>query len=303
MQVRSYSPTTLHIRRYLLRAFCDWCGEAGVPLTIQISKSDIQRYQTYLYNYRKPGSRTGEQGQPLTISGQQMRLSAVRVFLAWLTKTGVIPTNPALEIEMPREEHRLPRQVLTAIEIEAIFRKINVNSFTGLRDRAILETLYSTGIRRSELIALNTADLNRADGLLRINHGKGARDRVVPISRRAGDWIEKYLTTIRTQWCRRATGDRLFITSRGTPLSGNQLSQIARKRIAKAELGKSGSCHMFRHTCATVLLQNGADLRSIQQLLGHASLETTQLYTQVTVSDLKRVYERCHPAAQQPVAV
>jgi integrase/recombinase XerD len=180
--------------------------------------------------------------------------------------------------------------------------KINVKSSTGLRDRAMLETLYSTGIRRSELIALNTGDLSRSDGLLRINHGKGARDRVVPISQRACEWIDKYLAEIRPDWCRRMTRDTLFVTSRGTSLSGNQLSQIARKRITKAKLGKSGSCHMFRHTCATVLLQNGADLRSIQQLLGHASLETTQLYTQVTVTDLKRVYERCHPAAVKPVS-
>jgi integrase/recombinase XerD len=274
---------------------------SGVPLTVQINKADIQRYQSYLFNYRKPGVRIGEHDQPLTISGQQMRLSAVRVFLTWLTKTGVIASNPALEIEMPREEHRLPRQVLSATEVETMFGKINVASSTGLRDRAILETLYATGIRRSELIALNTGNLSRSDGLLRINHGKGARDRVVPISRRACDWIDKYLAEVRPHWSRRTTGDTLFITSRGTPLSGNQLSQIARERIAKAKLGKIGSCHMFRHTCATVLLQNGADLRSIQQLLGHASLETTQLYTQVTVADLKRVYDRCHPAALKSV--
>ena len=299
MQVRHYSASTLRTRRFLLRGFADWCGTANIRLSVQFRKRDIEEYQAHLYQYRKHSSQKTA-GQPLSVRGQQMRLSAVSVFLGWLTKTGVLASNPATDLEGLREEHRLPRQVLTATEAEKILNAINTQWLTGVRDRAMLETLYSTGMRRGELLALTLDDIQRESGVVRINCGKGSRDRVVPVGARALAWIERYLQEVRPRWIQPTSGPHLFLTNRGTRLSANQASQVAKRHIDNAQVGKKGSCHIFRHTCATVLLQNGADIRSIQQLLGHASLETTQLYTQVTVVDLKRVHSRCHPLAQMP---
>lgn len=302
MEVRHYSTNTLRTRRFLLRAFTQWCGSREIRVTVQFRKKDVEDYRAHLHTYCIHTSSGDQTNKRLAIRGQQMRLSAVRVFLAWLTKTGVLATNPAAEVETLREDHRLPRQILTAPEVEKVLDGINTRSLTGLRDRAILETFYSTGIRRSELLALTVHDIDKESGVLRINGGKGARDRVVPIGHRALAWVNRYLQEVRPLWTGTTPGLPLFLTSRGSPLSPNQASSIARRHIDRAKLGKSGSCHLFRHTCATVLLQNGADIRSIQELLGHASLETTQLYTQVTVVDLKRVHSRCHPLAHEPAS-
>jgi integrase/recombinase XerD len=297
LRVRHYSPSTLRIRSHLLRAFCQWCATNEIRLAIQIGKSEITQFQTYLYDYRKTGLRVGENGQPLSIRGQQMRLCAVRVLFSWLTKNGYIPANPTTDMEMPREERRLPKHVLTHREVDDLLKRINTRHLVGLRDRAILETLYSTGIRRSELIGLQLHDLNREGGLLRVNQGKGRRDRVVPIGQQAVRWIDRYLAEARLRWVRDTNHQTLFLTTRSTALSENRTSQMVRHYVQQANLGKVGSCHLFRHTCATVLLQNGADIRHIQQILGHASLETTQIYAHVMITDIKRVHDRSHPTA------
>jgi integrase/recombinase XerD len=184
MEVRHYSANTLRTRRFLLRAFTQWCGSREIRVTVQFRKKDVEDYQAHLHTYCKHTRATDRTCNRLAIRGQQMRLSAVRVFLAWLTKTGVLATNPAAEVETLREDHRLPRQILTAPEVEKVLDGINTRSLTGLRDRAILETLYSTGMRRSELLALTVHDISLESGVVRINNGKGARDRVVPIGQR-----------------------------------------------------------------------------------------------------------------------
>lgn len=193
----------------------------------------------------------------------------------------------------------------------------NVSIPTGLRDRAILETLYSTGLRRTELIRLAVGDLDPERGVVFVRQGKGHRDRVAPIGERALAWVKKYLADARPvleRACGRAGNDgsptrcasiggsraspgTLFLTERGGPIPAKYLSRIVADYISRSGVGKSGSCHLFRHTLATLMLENGADVRHVQAMLGHACLQTTQLYTHVSIKALQAVHARTHPAA------
>ncbi len=298
LRVRHYSPLTLKLRGHCLDYFRRWCQERSITRASEVTKVIVQQYQTYLYHYRKSGIRPSEKDRPLSIRGQQVRLTAVRGLFAWLAKNNFILYNPASDIEMPRDEHRLPKAVLSAQEAELVVQVPDVNDPVGLRDRGILETLYSTGIRRCELIALKLYELDQERGLLRVSQGKGKRDRLVPIGERAVKWIEKYLIEVRPRWLFNSGEQALFITADGVSLSESHLTQMVRRYVDKSGIAKKGSCHLFRHSCATLLLENGADIRYIQQLLGHASLETTQIYTRVSIRELKRVHDRCHPSAQ-----
>jgi len=297
LRVRHYSVNTLKLRGHYLDYFRRWCESQGITRASEVSKATVQRYQAYLYHYRKTGIRPSEKDRPLSIRGQQIRLSSVRGLFGWLAKNNLVLYNPAADIEMPRDEHRLPKAVLSASEMELVIQTPDVADPVGLRDRAILETLYSTAIRRAELTALKLYELDAERGLLRVSQGKGKRDRLVPIGERAVRWIERYLIEVRPRWLAHVGEQTLFLTQDGAPISESHLTQAVRRYVDKSGIGKTGSCHLFRHSCATLLLENGADIRFIQQLLGHASLETTQIYTRVSIRQLKQVHDRCHPAA------
>jgi integrase/recombinase XerD len=209
-------------------------------------------------------------------------------------------------LELPKEEVRLPMNYLTVEEVESLINQTDTTQEIGIRDRAILEILYSSAIRRNELLALGLYDIDRSRRLLMIRQGKGKRDRVVPIGLRALQWLEKYLLEVRP-WLLAGNGrkklgnkpeesDRIFLGTTGKPISPVQLSQLVRGYIKSAEIHKSGACHVLRHTAATLMLENGADLRSLQTLLGHASLNTTQVYTHITIDRLRQVHDATHPA-------
>jgi integrase/recombinase XerD len=166
----------------------------------------------------------------------------------------------------------------------------------GLRDRAILETFYSTGIRCSELCDLQVYDLEADRGKVKINQGKGDKDRVVPIGKRALSWIEKYSVDVRPALAARTNTSTLFISCFGRPLGRNNVSAIVKSYLRIAGIKKHGSCHLLRHTATTLMMENGADLRALQMFLGHERLNTTQIYTHVSITCLKEVHEKTHPA-------
>ena len=195
-------------------------------------------------------------------------------------------------------EKRLPAEALSLREVETILAVPNLADPLGIRDRAILEMLYSCGLRRAELARLEIADLNRDRRTLRIRQGKGKKDRVIPIGQRALAWAERYVAEVRPRLCLDTRQRALFLTGYGGPFNPDVLSRMATEFIRKAEIGRPGSCHLFRHTCATHLLEGGADIRFIQQLLGHEKLETTAIYTEVSIKQLQEVHARCHPAEQ-----
>jgi integrase/recombinase XerD len=237
-------------------------------------------------------------GKPLSFSSQIARLVPVRGFFKWLTRQNVLLWNPASEIELPRAEKRLPKHVLSADEAEAVMLVPNVADPIGLRDRAILETLYSTGIRRMEVINLTVFDLDQERGTLMVRQGKGKKDRMVPIGERAIAWLARYLNEARPQLVLPPDPGTLFLTQEGEEISCHRLTQLVREYVLAADIGKSGACHLFRHTCATLMLEGGADIRYIQEMLGHVELSTTQIYTQVSIRKLKAVHTLTHPGAK-----
>lgn len=205
--------------------------------------------------------------------------------------------NPASDLDLPRLEKRIPRTILTAQEAERVLLGPDIGTAAGLRDRAMLETLYSTGIRRRELLRLRLYDLDRERSTLTIRQGKGRKDRMIPIGERALAWVEKYLREARPLLAIEPDDATLFLTQNGEPFSPATLSTLARNYITQANLRKSGSCHTFRHTMATLMLEGGANLRYIQQMLGHESLNGTEVYTHVAIRKLQRIHAATHPGA------
>ena len=218
---------------------------------------------------------------------------------AWLVRQNYLLANPASELELPKLEKRLPKHVLTIAEADCVLCQPDTDGDLGVRDRAILETLYSTGMRRMELIGLCIYDLDVDRGTIMIRQGKGKKDRMVPIGERALDWIDRYVTDVRPTLVLEPDNGTLYLTSQGEAFSPNRLTQLARTYVNAAELGKTGACHLFRHTMATLMLEGGADVRFIQEMLGHASLETTQIYTQVSIRRLKQIHAMTHPSAKR----
>jgi integrase/recombinase XerD len=172
----------------------------------------------------------------------------------------------------------------------------------GQRNRALLETLYSTGMRRSEALHLELSDLDRARGVVLIRQGKGRQDRYAPIGPRALAWIDTYLRGARPQLVQDPAQRLLFVTAHGKPLHPNNVSLLVRRYLQQAGIAKQGACHLFRHTAASLMLDRGADIRHLQEILGHASLATTQIYTHVSIGKLCEVHARTHPGRGEPRA-
>jgi integrase/recombinase XerD len=292
LRVHHYAPDTLRTGGNALKLFAAWAAERGITRANEVTRPILERYQCYVFHYHTP------QGQALGLRGQIARLSPLRGFFRYLVRHNLILYNPAADLELPRRDKRLPRQVLTIAEVERVLTSVDLNEPMGLRDRALLETLYSTGMRRQELANLTVADLDRERGVVLIRRGKMKKDRMVPIGERALLWITKYLDEVRPKLVAEPDEGYVFLANYGEPVSPKRLSQIAHDAIARAEIGKQGGCHLFRHTAATLMLEGGADIRYIQQLLGHANLETTQIYTQVSIGKLKEVHTRTHPGAE-----
>ena len=292
---RGLSPRTVATREASLKVFIAWCAERSIAEPAEISRALLERYRRHLYYARS------RSGKPLSLATQHNRLTAVKGFCRYLTKEGVIGVNPAAEFELPRVHRRLPRAILSVAEVEAVCRQTLLHGESGIRDRAIIETLYATGIRRRECTLLDLYDLDREQGTLMVREGKGRKDRMLPIGERALAWLDRYLTDVRPSLLAGNADDQaLFLNDRGERYRVHQLSDKVRAYLTAAGIEKPGACHLFRHTMATLMLENGADIRFIQAMLGHASLETTTIYTQVSIRALKEVYARTHPARHIP---
>jgi integrase/recombinase XerD len=291
MRMTNYAEQTAETRQVYLTWFAAWLEERGITRPHEVTKPILERYQRSLYHHRK------QDGRPLSFRFQYAQLVALRTFFRWAARTNRILYNPASELELPRLEHRLPQHMLTVSEVETVLSTADVATPLGIRDRAIMEVLYSTGMRRLELISLHLVDLDQERGTMRIRQGKGHKDRMVPVGERAVAWCDRYLAEVRPSYIVEPDEGTLFLSAEGGPFTPNRMSALVRGYVDRAALGKRGSCHLFRHSCATLMLEGGADIRYIQQLLGHADLSTTQIYTQVSIRQLQQVHAATHPSA------
>jgi integrase/recombinase XerD len=291
-RVRHYSEVTIRATEGHLRLFVEWATQRGLRRPSEVTKPMLEAHQRWLFYYRKPS------GKALSYGTQRHRMQLLKGFFRWLARENVILWNPASELEMPRLEQRLPKAILSEREIELVLAQAEISEPLGLRDRAMMEVLYSTGIRRAELARLSLYDVDAERGTLTVRLGKGRKDRTIPIGERALFWLARYVDEVRPTLVVPPDAGTAFLTNKGDPISLVPLSFIMRIYVHKAKTGKLGAVHIFRHSMATHLLDAGADIRAIQEMLGHAKLTTTQIYTQVSINRLKVVHETCHPASK-----
>ncbi len=289
LATHGYAATTVSGRAHHLAGLTAFLKERGIEDPVAVSFAALESYQRHLYCHRKAD------GTPLGFATQAQRLIAAKGLFAWLCARGVVPLDPAKGIALPKTGHRLPDATLSAEEAEEVLAGPDVTAPLGMRDRAILEVLYSSAIRRAELIALKTFDLDHARGTLFVRQGKGGRDRHVPVGERALRWVSHYEQLVRPHLVRNAT-DLLFLSFTGEALCPDWLSRTVAAYISAGAPAKHGSCHLFRHSAATLMLEGGADIRYVAEMLGHAKLETTQIYTRVSIAKLRAVHAATHPA-------
>lgn len=292
LRVRHYSTSTVWTHERALLYFLQWCDERSLGSANEITRPVLESYQRSLFYYRKKND------QPLSYASQFERLCSVKLFFRWLTKSNLILHNPASEIEFPRVERRLPKHILSVDEVDRVISQPDVSTPIGVRDRAILELLYSTGMRRMELITLKLPELDLERGTVVIRQGKGKKDRMVPVGERAIAWCNRYINDVRPSLAASPDAGVVFLSHLGAGFTPDFLSRLVKSYVERAGINKSGSCHLFRHAMATQMLDNGADIRFIQTMLGHASLDTTQIYTHVAIRKLKEIHAATHPSAK-----
>jgi integrase/recombinase XerD len=289
MLMTGYTSDTVRGRRQAIRRFIAWCDERGLSTPQEITKPILERYQRHLFYYRKAD------GAPLSLGTQHGALAPLKTFFKWLAKENHILWNPASELELPPQPKHLPRTLLSVADVEQILAAIDHATVTGLRDRAMLEVLYSTALRRTEFANLRRYDADLSRLTVFVREGKGRKDRLVPLGARAALWLDKYMTTSRPQLAAHDC-EALFVTDYGEPMTPDFLASRVSRMMAQAGIDKPGSCHLFRHACATHMLDNGADIRFIQAMLGHAALSSTERYTHVAIGKLQQIHAATHPA-------
>lgn len=287
-KARHLKNRTISETQRMLARFFRFLALQGITHVDHITREVVRAYQVDIYEYINP------RGRPNSVSYQNSQLSVVKRFLKFMQDTGHIVSDPAA-IPYAKEPKRLPRSILTVSEARKILHAPDTKSVLGYRDRTILEVLYSTGIRKTELRNLTLNDVDYHDGFLRVVKGKGNKDRVVPLGRIACRYLENYIKIVRPELIRDPYNNHVFLSLRGNKINQNMVWTRIKKYARKAKIRKNVHCHTFRHTCATAMLKNKADIRVIQELLGHSCLNTTQIYTHISINDLKEIHRQCHP--------
>jgi len=256
----------------------------------KVTRGVIEDYIAGLYDYRS------KDNKPYTANTIMLKVRSIKRFFEFLEFANLIFINPAEFIKEPKKERSLPKAILTPKEARCVLDQPNLGMLKGIRDRAVLELFYSTGIRLGELCALTIYDADLQGGMLRINQGKGKKDRVVPVGRHAVRFLREYITKVRPRFTRKnRTARHLFVNCCGKPLSKQVAAIMVRTYARAAGIKKQITAHSFRHAFATTLLKNGADIAAVQKMLGHADLKTTQIYIRSLGLDIKSAHKKTHP--------
>lgn len=286
--VRGWSERTIEGYCGHLKPFFPFLERQGVTQLGRLTRSHLE-------SYRLEVSQLQNCGKPLTGSTQQRKLIGVKQFVRFLYRENYLMLDLAASFELHFASQRLPRMILSEPEVLQLIEFPDTEQPEGLRDRALLELLYGTAIRNTELCDLQVPSVDLAEGMLRIERGKGGKGRVVPLGEEALAWLEEYLEKARPVWVNSPEQNRVFVNERGEGLTRQWLARRVRRLGVLAGLAKHACPHGLRHSCATHMLRRGAGIRHLQTLLGHSHLHTTQIYTRVEVSDLARVVRQFHP--------
>ena len=279
---RGASPNTVRAYAADLARYLEWaerCGRDPISLTHRQLRGYLAELDNAGYARR-------------TVA---RRLSAVRSLFAYLLAEGLASSDPSSVLAAPKIPRRLPK-IVPSDALSALLESPDPETPAGQRDRAVLELLYATGARVSEIAGLRLSDLDLAQGQITVM-GKGSKERILPVHRRAADTLRAYLSTGRPQLAKPDSGDQVFLSSRGRPLSSDAIRRMFKRELASVGTLRSLSPHSMRHTFATHLVEAGADLRTVQELLGHVALSTTQIYTHLSMKRLQDVHKDAHPRA------
>lgn len=290
LEMLNYSPNTLDVQEFYFNRFAEFLAELKISDVQAVTPSMLQDFQRWVFY--QPTTK----GTARSVGGQNHIIIGIRNFFTFLAQEGYLAGNPAKGLRLAREPDLLPKNILTPEEARKIIEAPDTQTLSGYRDRTLLEVLYATGLRKEELRNVNVADINLEEELLRVNKGKGGKDRVVPLSRIACQYLENYIKAVRPELAKGRPSEKLFISIRdGLPLGRHGIDRLLAKYARKLRLKKHVTCHLWRHSCATHLLRNHANLRHVQEMLGHGSLATTERYLHLTITDLKQAHRRCHP--------
>ena len=273
---------TLESYRRDLRQFASWLDEAQGKSLLEAGAGDLQRHLAWQVESKHAKPRT---------TGRLV--SSLKRFFRFALREGLRGDDPSADLESPKLPRSLPKS-LSEAEVEALLGAPDVGTAQGLRDRAMLETLYASGLRVSELVGLKTVQVSLDMNVIRIL-GKGAKERLTPLGEEAADWIARYQREARQELLRARKSDALFVTARGGPMTRQSFWALVKRHARAAGIGRAISPHTLRHAFATHLINHGADLRVVQMLLGHADISTTQIYTHVARERLKALHRKHHP--------
>lgn len=288
------SPHTVRNARSVLRELAAFLGTLGIHGVEDMGLDALMQFRHALC------TRPTAMGTPLAVGSQREHVGKLRGFCRWLFEQGLINVDLAARIPKPRRTRRLPKPIMDLGEVDRILASTDLKTPGGYRDRAILEVLYSTAIRREEAATLVLNDVDTVGGYLTVRNGKNGKDRVVPMGETACRVLNGFIDHIRPRWPGAGLTERLFLTRFGLGMQPAAIWHVVRKYARAARIRKSVSTHTFRHTCATQMARAGVPIRHLQELLGHESIETTQVYTHLAITDLKAAHRRFHPRERHP---
>ncbi len=284
--------STIKTKKSAMNFFGRWAKKEkllDVALS-EIGMSELDAFYLYLDIYRK------ENDQPLSLSSRRSLIVQIQKFFNWLCFQSYMLFNPALHLEKPIQPKNLSRRILTYQQVQSVLEQPDTQTKIGIRDKAMLELFYGSGIRRTELVNLHVDDIHFDREVVHVREGKGAKDRLVPVAKRVLGYIEQYMNTVRKGWVK-GQDRTLFLSYRGKKMDTSNLGIFVKRYMIRAGIDKPGACHIFRHSMATHMLEGECSLRYVQEMLGHSRISSTQVYTHVTMTKLKEVYARCHPSA------
>lgn len=287
---RGQSEVTAHSKQVHLDSFIRWCQLKSIHTIDLVTKFVLEDYRLHVAKHRK------KNGEPLSIASQKLKLISVTVWLKRLEYFDLLDAGFAKRFEHPKVPKSIPKHIPDEEDVGKIIMQAWTSGPMTLRDVAILEVYYATAVRRTELSGLDIRDIDFKNEIVLVRKGKGGNDRNVPIAPKALHAVQIYLKKLRPQLSSFESGNALFLSKEGRRIKPQKLTEMIGKYVKRADTCTEGACHIFRHAAATHMIRNGADIRYVQEFLGHADISSTQIYAHVTINDLSRVYKETHPA-------